>query len=68
LADLGRLRLAMKKLLPFNIAADHTPKLFGLGDDSLRVRFLPPLKQLELDFNSPKPVAEDLVSVRSGEI
>lgn len=68
LADLIRLRLAMKKLLPFIIAADHTPTLFGLDDDSLRARFLPPPEQLELDFDAPKPVPEDFLSVRSGEI
>jgi putative DNA modification/repair radical SAM protein len=68
LADLVRLRLAMKKLLPFIVTADHTPKLLGLDDDSLRARFLPPPEQLELDFDSPKPAAEDFLSVRSGEI
>jgi predicted DNA-binding helix-hairpin-helix protein len=68
LADLIRLRLAMKKLLPFIITADHTPTLFGLDDDSLRARFLPPPEQLELDFDSPKPAPEDFLSVRSGEI
>jgi putative DNA modification/repair radical SAM protein len=68
LADLIRLRLSMKKLLPFIIAADHTPTLLGLDSDALRLRFLPPPKQLELDFDAPKPAAADFQSVRSGEL
>ncbi len=68
LADLARLRLAMKKIMPFIIAADHTPTLLGLDSDSLRTRFLPPAEQLELNFDAPKPAAEDFQSVRSGEI
>jgi putative DNA modification/repair radical SAM protein len=68
LADLVLLRLSMKKILPFIIAADHTPTLLGLDSDTLRLRFLPPPKQLELDFDAPKPAPEDFQSVRSGEI
>jgi putative DNA modification/repair radical SAM protein len=68
LADLVLLRLAMKKVLPFIVAADHTPTLLGLDSDALRLRFLPPPKQLELDFDAPEPVMEDFQSVRSGEI
>ena len=68
LADLVLLRLAMKKVLPFIIAADHTPTLLGLDSDALRLRFLPPPRQLELDFDAPKPTTEDVKSVRSGEI
>jgi putative DNA modification/repair radical SAM protein len=66
LADLVMLRVAMKKVLPFIIAADHTPVL--LDSDSLRQRFLPPPKQMELDFDNPKPTTEDVKSVMSGEI
>ena len=68
LADLVLLRLSMKKILPFIITADHTPTLLGLDSDTLRLRFLPPPKQLELDFDAPKPAPEDFQSVRSGEI
>lgn len=68
LADLVLLRLSMKKILPFIIAADHTPTLLGLDSDALRQRILPPPKQLELDFDAPKPAPEDFQSVRSGEI
>jgi hypothetical protein len=59
----------MKKVLPFIIAADHTPARLGLDDDALRARFLPPPRQAELDFNAPAPpAASDLHSVRSGEL
>jgi len=68
LADLVLLRLSMKKILPFIIAADHTPTLLGLDGDALRQRFLPPPQQLELNFDAPKPAPEDFLSVRSGEI
>jgi putative DNA modification/repair radical SAM protein len=68
LADLVRLRLSMKKLLPFIIAADHTPVLLDLDGDSLRRRFLPPPQQMELDFDNPQPTRADLKSVMSGEI
>ena len=68
LADLILLRLSMKKLLPFIIASDHTPTLLGLDGDALRSRFLPPPKQMELDFDAPKPAPEDFKSVLSGEI
>lgn len=68
LADLILLRLSMKKLLPFIITADHTPTLLGLDADTLRSRFLPPPKQMELDFDAPKPAPEDFKSVLSGEI
>ncbi len=68
IADLLRLRLPMKKVLPFIIAADHTPARLGLDDEALRARFLPPPRQTELDFSPPPPSTGDLVSVRSGEL
>ena len=69
LADLIRLRLQMKKLLPFIITADHTPANLGLDSDSLRAKFLPPPKQLELNFDAPPvPSGSDFLSVRSGEL
>ncbi len=68
LADLVLLRLSMKKVLPFIIAADHSPARLGLDSDALRLRFLPPPKQLDLDFDASRPAPEDIQSVRSGEI
>ena len=68
LADLVMLRVAMKKVLPFIITADHRPVLLELDGDSLRQRFLPPPKQMELDFDNPKPTVADVRSVLSGEL
>ena len=67
LADLLLLRISMKKVLPFIIAADHTPARLGLDADRLRERFLPPPVQTELDFNAP-PALDEADSVRTGEI
>ena len=66
LADLLRLRLPMKKVLPFIIAADHTPAI--LENTDLRARFLPPPKQMELSFDAPTPTANDLLTARTGEL
>jgi len=69
LADLLRLRLQMKKLLPFITTVDHHPAKLGLDSDSLRARFLPPPEQLEFNFATPPtPAPGDLHSVRSGEL
>lgn len=68
LADLLRLRLQMKKIMPFIIASDHHPLRLGLDEENLRARFLPPPKQLELDFGNPAPTPSDILSARSGEL
>ena len=68
LADLILLRVAMKKVLPFIIAADHTPTLLDLDSDRLRLRFLPPPQQMELNFDNPKPTPADVAAVVTGEI
>jgi predicted DNA-binding helix-hairpin-helix protein len=67
-ADLLRLRVPMKKVLPFIIAADHNPAKLGLDDDALRTRFLPPPQQGELNFDPPPTIHGDIESVRSGEL
>ncbi len=68
LADLLRLRVPMKKVMPFIIAADHNPARLGLDDETLRARFLPPPRQTELDFETPMARPSDIVSVRTGEL
>ncbi len=68
LADLVRLRLAMKKVMPFIITADHNPAVLELDSDQLRQRFLPPPRQLELNFDNPAPTKTDLQSTLTGEI
>lgn len=50
LEDLLKLRVNVKKSLPFMICADHSPARHELDSDRLRARFAPPAEQLELGF------------------
>ncbi|MGB0143945.1 MAG: putative DNA modification/repair radical SAM protein [Akkermansiaceae bacterium] len=50
--DLIRLRVSLKKVLPFVIVADHYPSSRELDPDNLRSRFAPPPEQMELDLNA----------------
>jgi predicted DNA-binding helix-hairpin-helix protein len=72
LADLLQLRVPMRKVLPFIVAADHHPAKQGLDSENLRARFLPPPEQLELVFErGPElwlPGPAELETARSGEI
>lgn len=68
LADLLRLRVAMKKVMPFIVAADHVPLTLGLDREDLRKRFLPKPEQLELSFDAPAPTPGDRLAVQSGEL
>lgn len=54
LDDLVKLRVSVKKCLPFIITADHHPAGMGLDSDRLRARFAPPPEQLEFDFSAAK--------------
>lgn len=51
LADLARLRVPLKKVLPFIETTDHNPRRFGLDDENLRARFAPPPEQMDLFTN-----------------
>lgn len=51
--DLIRLRVSLKKVLPFVITADHHPSSRELDHDNLRARFAPPPEQMELHLNTP---------------
>jgi putative DNA modification/repair radical SAM protein len=61
LADLARLRVPLKKVMPFIETKDHNPRSSGLDDANLRARFAPPPEQLDL-FAPPE------VSVLSGQL
>jgi putative DNA modification/repair radical SAM protein len=50
LADLGRLRVSLKKVLPFIQTADHTPHEIGSAKWQQKVQ---PDRQLELAFSGP---------------
>lgn len=68
LADLQRMGVRMKKVLPFIIAADHSPRVALLESPHLRQHFLPAPKQLEMNFNPPPSTPLDAVMARSGEL
>ncbi len=57
LADLLRLKVPLKKALPFIETPDHRPGLRELEDPALRARFVPPPKQLDLFADGPTPPA-----------
>lgn len=48
LADLPRLRLSLKKVLPFIVTADHNSAALALDDDALASRLVPVSRQLDL--------------------
>ena len=72
LVDLQRMRISVKKVLPFVIAGDHHPARLGLDGERLRERFLPPPKQLQLGLIIPaaqqKPDPEMRAATLSGEL
>ena len=62
LQDLIRLRISMKKCLPFIETLDHNPIRLGLDGDRLKHRFQPKPEQLEFDFQATR------VSAVTGEV
>jgi putative DNA modification/repair radical SAM protein len=57
LADLTRLRIAVKKALPFIQTVDHNPHLAGLDVDARFTRLARPERQLELFRPEPSVVS-----------
>jgi len=53
LEDLIKLRVNLKKTLPFMICVNHNPAKTELDSTALRAKFAPPPEQLELDFTAP---------------
>lgn len=69
LADLQRMRVNLKKVMPFILAADHRPRVALLESADLRQHFLPGPRQLELDFTAPPPATPaDAAMALSGQI
>ncbi len=69
LTDLQRMRVSLKKVLPFIIAADHIPRPAQLESDHLRHQFLPGPRQLELNFNAaPATTKADALMALSGQL
>ncbi len=53
LEDLIRLRVSVKKVLPFIIAANHHPAKLEDASEAIRARFAPKPKQMELNLFTP---------------
>ena len=68
LEDLGRLGVSLKKCSPFLVTCDYSPQPSLLEGDRLRLRFLPPPEQLELDLGAPAHDPLAAMSARTGEI
>lgn len=57
LEDLTRLRISLRKCLPFIETIDHNPVRLNLDGDRLKERFLPKPEQLEFDFSASRSSA-----------
>ena len=53
LQDLIRLRVNLRKVLPFIVTADHHPSVRDQDSEVLRARFAPKPKQLEFNLQTP---------------
>ena len=54
LDDLIKLRVNLKKTLPFLICMDHQPSKLEWSNERLREHFAPPPEQMELSFGEPE--------------
>lgn len=54
--DLIKMRVNLKKCLPFMITLDHQPAKFELDSEKIRALHAPPAQQLELDFSASQPI------------
>lgn len=60
LADLGKLRISLKKVRPFIITADHNPDALLIDSSNLRSRVVQPYQQLELFATSTSAVTGEV--------
>ena len=58
MSDLIKMRVNLKKCLPFMITADHQPASLEMDSEKIRALHAPPAQQLELDFSAPIPKSE----------
>lgn len=58
LQDLLKLKVNLKKTMPFMVCLDHSPARFEVSSERLRAMFAPPPEQLELDFSTPPVVSQ----------
>ena len=55
-SDLVKMRVNLKKCLPFMITADHQPAAMELDSEKIRAIHAPPAEQLELDLSPALPI------------
>ena len=68
LEDLIKLRVNLKKTMPFMICVNHHPARLELSSSDLRAKFAPPPKQMEMDFSAAPivPAAEKNMVKQAG--
>lgn len=62
LDDLVKLRISLKKCLPFIMTPDHNPIKLGLDSERLRDQFAPAPEQMEFEFG------DSVQSAKTGEV
>ncbi|MGB1937064.1 MAG: putative DNA modification/repair radical SAM protein [Akkermansiaceae bacterium] len=67
LEDLIKLRVNLKKTMPFMICANHHPARLELSSSDLRARFAPPPEQMELDFSAAPTINKALIAQAGSE-
>ncbi len=67
LSDLIKLRVNLKKTLPFMITSDHHPAKLELDSDKIRAQHAPPAQQMELSFEDTIQIKVSKREVVSGE-
>jgi predicted DNA-binding helix-hairpin-helix protein len=60
LADLPRLHISMRKVLPFVVVADHNPAALTVDADQLLEKFRPAESQMNLFSDSASTVSGQL--------
>lgn len=65
--DLIKLRVNLKKTLPFMITSDHNPASHEIDSDKIRAIHAPPAEQLEMNLDEPVRIEVPKVEVIGGE-
>lgn len=67
LNDLKKLRISLKKVLPFIITSDHHPACIEEDSATIRARHTPAAQQLELNFSKHSPLHLPAKEIIGGE-
>ncbi len=66
-SDLIKIRVSLKKALPFMITADHQPARLEIDSEKLRAIYAPPPAQLEMNFTQTPSIQVPKSAVIGGE-